>query len=397
VLVYDKRGPAEGYSQVQASFADLAEDVVAGVRLLRDHPEVDPDRVGVHGHSEGGWTVLEAADLDAEVAFEIASAASALPPDRTQVWMNATQLGHAGVSERLREPLGATLTRQVVAPGRVARRAAQLLGHLEGSVGRAHRRVEAVPRGGHRPARRVVGDLRVHVQVEVLGRVPVPEGVALRHHFTEELDQLRLQVELMGVKVDQNLERMRAVLVDGDPHAAASAVAGDDEIDAMVVSLTERCYDILARESPVASDLRFIVSVLRILSELERIGDLSLRVVNLLPHRQLWGSSAPTFDVLVSMGETAVAVFRDALRAWSAQDLGLATELAGGVVSMETHYEVLMRELLRLEGPDAVAVATNTLIAGRSLERIADHAAIIGARLRYLLTGDPNHLTAEVR
>ena len=97
------------------------------------------------------------------------------------------------------------------------------------------------------------------------------------------------------------------------------------------------------------------------------------------------------------MGDVAVDAFRDALRAWSAQDLGLATELATRVRSMDMHYERLMAELLRLTGPDAVRIATSTLIAGRSLERIGDHAAIIGARLRYLITGDPDHLSAEVR
>jgi phosphate transport system protein len=219
----------------------------------------------------------------------------------------------------------------------------------------------------------------------------------VRKSFQGELDQLRLQVELMGVKVDHNLERMRAVLAEGDELAATAAVACDDQIDAMDVSLTERCYDLLARENPVASDLRFIVSVLRILGELERVGDLALRVVNLLPQRHLWASNATTFGILVSMGDEAVASYRDALRAWSAQDLGLATDLAPRVRTMDHHERRLMAELLDLRGDDAVQVATSTLIAGRSLERIGDHAAIIGARLRYLLTGDPDHLTAEVR
>ena len=219
----------------------------------------------------------------------------------------------------------------------------------------------------------------------------------MRKAFHDELDQLRMQVELMGVKVDHNLERTRQVLVDGDAAAAAAAVACDDEIDAMNVSLTERCYDLLARENPVASDLRLVVSVLRILSELERIGDLALRVVKLTPERELWAGHRPTFDILLSMGETAIAAYRDALRAWSAQDLDLATDLATRVRVMDMHYERLMAELLRMIGPDAVRIATATLIAGRSLERIADHSAIIGARLRYMLTGDPDHLTAEVR
>ena len=219
----------------------------------------------------------------------------------------------------------------------------------------------------------------------------------MRRTFQEELDQLRLQVEVMGIKVDQNLERTREVLLHGDADAARAAVSGDDDIDAMNVSLTERCYDILARENPVASDLRFVVSVLRILSELERVGDLALRVVKLLPERELWAGNDVTFEILVSMGDTAIEAFRDALRAWSAQDLTLATELATRVRTMDAHEARLAAELLRLRGDDAVRVATCTLIAGRSLERIADHAAIIGARLRYLLTGDPDHLSAEVR
>lgn len=219
----------------------------------------------------------------------------------------------------------------------------------------------------------------------------------VRRSFQGELDQVRLQVELMGMKVDNNLERMRAVLGDGDEGAAEAALRCDDEIDAMNVSLTERCYELLVREGPVASDLRFIVSVLRILSELERIGDLALRVVKLNPERHLWARNAVTFDILASMGETAIDAYRDALRAWSAQDLALATDLATRVRTMDIHYERLMGELLRLQGEDAVRIATATLIAGRSLERIADHAAIVGARLRYLLTGDPDHLSAEVR
>ncbi|MGI8937171.1 MAG: phosphate signaling complex protein PhoU [Iamia sp.] len=218
----------------------------------------------------------------------------------------------------------------------------------------------------------------------------------VRSAFTAELEQLRLQVEVMGVRVDENLERMREFLVRGDPELAKVAVAADDDIDAMNVSLTERCYDLLSRESPVAGDLRFVVSVLRVLSELERIGDLSLRVVKLAPDWELLRRNPETYEILLAMAEAAVEQFRTALRAWSAQDLGLATELAEGR-PMEAFTERFSRELIGIEGPDAVLCAVRTLVAGRSLDRIADHAAVIGARLRYLLTGDPAHLTSEIR
>jgi phosphate transport system protein len=201
----------------------------------------------------------------------------------------------------------------------------------------------------------------------------------------------------MGVRVDENLERMRQVLLTGDVRLAGVALTADDDIDDMNVSLTERCYQILARESPIAGDLRLVVSVSRVISEFERVGDLSLRVVKLAPEHDLIRSGERTFDILSVMADEAVEMFRTALRAWGTEDLALATQLATGPSAMDLYYEQLSEALLRLSGTDAVAVALRTLLAGRALERIADHASLVGARVRYLVTGDPHHLAAEVR
>ncbi len=219
----------------------------------------------------------------------------------------------------------------------------------------------------------------------------------VRHGFSAELEQLRLQVEVMAVRVDQNLERMKEFLATGDGGVAGVAVATDDDIDAMNISLTERCYDLLAREAPVASDLRFVVSVMRVLGELERVGDLSLRVVKIGPDWSVVRDAATTYDILVSMADIAVDLYRQALAAWSSQDLGQADALARSGPALDLGNEQLARELLRLQGPTAVPAALHSLVIGKALDRIADHAAIIGSRLRYLLTGDPGHLAAEIR
>jgi phosphate transport system protein len=219
----------------------------------------------------------------------------------------------------------------------------------------------------------------------------------VRTAFEAELEQVRLQVELMAVRVDQNLERMRDVVERGDASNVRAAFDADDEIDSMNVSLTERCYDLLRREAPVASDLRFIVSVLRVLSELERIGDLALRVIKIAPDHALIASNRPTYEILRTMADFVVERYRDALRAWATMDLTTATELATAARSMDVFYDRLLAELLQLTGPDAARVAITTFSTGRSLDRIGDHATIIGVRLRYLLTGDPDHLAAEVR
>src|SRR4030095_545639 len=157
---------------------------------------------------------------------------------------------------------------------------------------------------------------------------PEPLPVHVRSAFQAELDQLRLQVELMGVRVDQNLELMREALKTGDLRLLDQAFSADDEIDAMHLSLLERCYQLLGREAPVASDLRFVVSVVRILSELERVGDLALRGVKLAPSFPDMATTGEPWDVLLTMVDTAVEQYRMALRAWSAQDLTLASQLA---------------------------------------------------------------------
>jgi phosphate transport system protein len=215
--------------------------------------------------------------------------------------------------------------------------------------------------------------------------------------YGAELSQLRLQIEVMGLRVDQNLERMRQVLITGDPAQAAAALGADDEIDAMNVSLTERCYEVLARETPVASDLRLVVSVVRVTSELERVGDLCLRVVKAAIDHDRLTSHARSFDILCVMSDESVELFRAAIRAWATDDLDLATELATGPRSLDLAYSQLVESLVRLDGPDAAATAMQSLVAGQALERIADHSAILGTRLRYLITGDPNHLASEVR
>ena len=219
----------------------------------------------------------------------------------------------------------------------------------------------------------------------------------LRLGFTAELHELGLQTEMMGVLVDQNLERMGRVLRTGDESSAAQALAADDEIDAMNASLTDHCYQVLARENPMASDLRLVVSVIRVTAAFERVGDLALRVVKLAPDQPLLRSNAASFDVLCTMADLAVERFRHALRAWGTADLGLADEVASGSPAMDYADERLTAILLGLQGPDATRLALRSLVAGHSFQRISDHASVLGRRIQYLITGDRAFLAAEVR
>jgi phosphate transport system protein len=219
----------------------------------------------------------------------------------------------------------------------------------------------------------------------------------VRTSFQQELDQLRLQVEVMAARVGLALDRMHDVLRTGDGWLAAEALAADDHVDAMLVSLTERTYDLIRRESPVASDLRYLVSVLRVLEELERVADLSLIVVKQAPEQPVLAAHGRLFRILDDMAGVAEELFRSALDAWSAQDPSLAGDLVARGALMDDAYRRLLDEILALDGPGAVHVAVTAVVVGRAFERIADHTVIVGERLRYLLTGDPAYLASEVR
>ena len=221
-------------------------------------------------------------------------------------------------------------------------------------------------------------------------------AVSARSNYVQELDNLRDQVVEMAGVVDKAIQNANVVLCYGDLELADEVVAGDDDIDKMFVDLTERCYDLLARQAPVASDMRLVVSVLRILSDLERIGDLCLRIVKLAPFQTLLASNEMTFGILHSMTDKAHELFLGAMRAWASQDLRLAHSLEKRDDVMDAHYSKLMAEVLELDGPDAVPLAVQTLSAGRALERIADRSVMIAERLRYMLTGNLESLSKEI-
>ncbi len=223
------------------------------------------------------------------------------------------------------------------------------------------------------------------------------DGRPLRLHYAAELNELKLQTEMMGVLVDQNLERMREVLTTGDAGIAEMALRADDEIDAINVSLTEHCYLVLAREAPMAHDLRLVVSVIRVTGEFERVGDLSLRVVKVVDDQPLLAAHPGIFDILQVMADRALERFRDALRAWATDDLALASEVAGGATALDLTADRLTEALLGLVGEDAVRAALRANTVGHSLQRISDHATILGRRIQYLTTGDERYLAAEVR
>ena len=213
--------------------------------------------------------------------------------------------------------------------------------------------------------------------------------------FNDELDQLKLQVDLMALRVGEAIDRAIDVLATGDPSVAELLMLADDEIDALHVSLTERCYELLVRHQPVASDLRLVVSVIRVLGALERIGNLCLRIGKLVGDQPLLRSHPGIYQVIEDLAHNVRLRFRAVHASWSSGDLG-ELEALDASDPLDDFADPLVARILELDGDDAVRVAMAAFVAGRSLDRMGDHSNVMAARLRYLATGDTAYLAEEV-
>ena len=207
-------------------------------------------------------------------------------------------------------------------------------------------------------------------------------------HFMREVENLKREILALGGLVEESVFKAVRSVLDNNSELAREVVRRDDEIDELEVDIEEDCLKILALHQPVAVDLRFIVSVLKINSDLERIGDLSVNIAQ----RALLLASDPGFprpDILSTMAEKARAMLRDSLDALVRWDCDLALQ----VLSSDDDVDAMNRQVYdsiraALEsGSRDVAPHIHMLTVARATERIADHATNIALDVLYLIEG----------
>jgi len=206
---------------------------------------------------------------------------------------------------------------------------------------------------------------------------------------------LRVDVGALGLMAQHAVEGAVGALVGDDRPAAREVVAGDDRIDALFVALEERAYALVAQQAPVAADLRFLMSSLRVMADYEKTGDRAVAVAK--SALAGWERETTTLSLLARMGELSLGLLADSRRAWLEQDLLVASDLKRRDDVLDGCFRRLVEHLLAQDGPGAPGLVLHAHAAGRNLERIADHAVIIGERVSYMLTGDPSALAAEAR
>jgi len=209
-------------------------------------------------------------------------------------------------------------------------------------------------------------------------------------HFQRELDKIKKMILSLGALVEQRVHRVKIAVEERDADLAREIIDLDYEIDDMEVDIDEECLKTIALHQPVAADLRFVVAVIKINNDLERIGD---QVVNIAQRvvRIAKRAVAPfDFDYSV-MADRAEAMLRMSLDSLVGQDLDLAVK----VLLMDDEVDQIKVEAYdRIKQAMADGVTNdvgymiNLLLISRHLERVADHATNIAEEVVYMIEGE---------
>jgi phosphate transport system protein len=208
----------------------------------------------------------------------------------------------------------------------------------------------------------------------------------MQRHFHEELETLKQTLLAMGGLVEDQIRRVLRALLERDSELAQEVIERDREVNSYDVEVDEKCVELLALHQPAASDLRFITTAMKIVTDLERIGDQAVnigqRVLELNREPQL----KPYID-LPRMAERAQRMVKESLDAFVARDTELARRVCGEDDVVDALKEQIFRELLTfmMEDPKTIPRAIRLILISRFLERVADHATNIAEMVIYMV------------
>ena len=211
----------------------------------------------------------------------------------------------------------------------------------------------------------------------------------MRESYHEELDDIRGCLGEMANSVGSQMSTATTALLDADVALADLVIAGDEQIDATRESIEQRCFTLLARQQPVAGDLRTITTAMRIISDLERMGDLAEHIAKIarrrFPENAVPQEVRPAF---LEAGHVAEMLVAKAGTVIATQNVDKARELETDDDAMDRIHRGLFRELLADSWPYGVETAIDVTLLGRYYERFADHAVSVARRVVYLVTGE---------
>ncbi len=207
-------------------------------------------------------------------------------------------------------------------------------------------------------------------------------------HYEEQLRVLKDKLLLMSHQAEQMIADAIRALVERRPSVAEEVIKSDDALDTLEIEIDNLCFEILALEQPVARDLRFLATALKIVKDLERIGDTAVniaeRAIELIQEPEL----KPLIDVPI-MAQAAQKILKESLDAFVNSDVEQAERVIASDKQIDIMYEQIFRELLTYMFEDARTITRclKLIFIAKNLERVGDHSANIAEMVVFLVRG----------
>jgi phosphate transport system protein len=225
------------------------------------------------------------------------------------------------------------------------------------------------------------------------------QGDHTSKQFDAELDDVRERVLQMGLLVESQVKGAIDILNGGDEKLIESVIAADHRVNAMEVGIDEKCDLIVVRRQPAAGDLRMVMAIIKIVADLERIGDEAKNIANaarlLLPGSH---SNLLEYFTIKHEAEMALEMVRKSVDNFARQDLGEAVQLIRNDGTGGENFDHVMRLLVldMMEKPGTISASLETAFISKAFERICDHAKNISEHVVYMVKGrDVRHMPPQ--
>ena len=228
------------------------------------------------------------------------------------------------------------------------------------------------------------------------------ENIKIGHHiseqFNKDLEDIRNKVLAMGGLVEQQIEQAVKAFMAGDIELADQVIKQDNHVDALEIAIDRECMQILALRQPAAFDLRLLITIIKVINELERLGDMAERIAQMAIRLSGADGKIEQYYELQHMADLVRVMLHDALDAFARMSIEEVVAITGRDDQVDREYASIIRQLITrmMEDPRNITRTLDVLWTARALERIGDHSVNICEYLIYMVKGeDVRHLSQE--
>ncbi|EXI90722.1 MAG: Negative regulator of Pho regulon [Candidatus Accumulibacter regalis] len=212
----------------------------------------------------------------------------------------------------------------------------------------------------------------------------------LSKQFDLELEHIRTRLLQMGGLVENQVQAAIDAFSSGNLEAMQQVIDRDCEVDANEVGIDEDCTLLIARRQPTARDLRLVMAVSRIVTDLERVGDKAAKIANMSRKLHQGGNQRiPRLSDIRHCGRLATDMLQSALDSLARMDVAAARQVIGADKAIDAAFNAILRQLITymMEDPRTISEALDIIWIAKAIERVGDHAANIAENVIYIVSG----------